>query len=209
MPRFITSLVLPLLFLLVFLSGMPRYSFACVPSCARAFGSQRGLSIHQSVCLAYSQDQEQELQALAQAAHAEQGYDVLPPLAPPPPTDTVRSSLSLVSSQLIMRSYFRSKLKWMILSSLLMMTTIDLDHRVHLQFLLQWAVVVVISDLRGRFLNNSIKRTAVYHLPCPPHLLYHPHLSLSLHSKVIELLMTHMAFMPFTTNQLSLPPRPH
>ena len=72
--------------ILVLFSVMPRYPFICVPNCQRGFRSERGLSIHQSACQPYRLEQEEELMALAQAAEA---YHALPPIVPPPLTDTV------------------------------------------------------------------------------------------------------------------------
>ena len=86
MPRPISATTILLISILVLLSGMPHYPFTCVPHCPRGFRSQRGLSIHQSACQAYQLEQEQELLVLAQAAEA---YRALPPVVPPPLTETV------------------------------------------------------------------------------------------------------------------------
>ena len=52
-----------------------RFPFHCISGCTTSgFRSQRGLSIHQSTCRVYKEDQRRELQELAQAAEAEEEY---------------------------------------------------------------------------------------------------------------------------------------
>ena len=65
------------------LQAMPppalRYPFICVDECACSFRSQRGLSLHQTVCMLSRETRDRELHQLAQAAEAQDLYNDMPP----------------------------------------------------------------------------------------------------------------------------------
>ena len=56
-----------------------RYPFICVDDCARSFRSQRGLSLHQTVCILSRETRDRELHELALAAEAQDLYNNAPP----------------------------------------------------------------------------------------------------------------------------------
>lgn len=115
--RLALSYILALVLLQVIsLVAMPpiRLPFHCIPTCSRTFQSPRALSIHHKSCTLFKEEQLQRMHALAQASEAQDAYNAIP-FIPPPPSPEPVSGKELSSVNLLTTCNFRLISRWTLL----------------------------------------------------------------------------------------------